>query len=90
MKRDERDELILTVGVCLFVTSIFLLLCLGLFSGLNSKGYVCDTETWYKCCNNVPCSDTYYDSKNDRCVFTLCENNYIFTNKNDCYYKPTN
>ena len=84
-----KEDLIFIVFIYLVVISVLLLVCLSLLSGFNSKGYVCDTEVCYKCCNNVPCSDTYYDFNNDRCVLTLCESS-IFTNKNNCYYKPTN
>jgi hypothetical protein len=37
------------------------------------------------CCNGCPCSDTYYNSGENLCHLTLCENS-PFTNKSQCSY----
>lgn len=49
------------------------------------------TEAYQKCCGGNLCSDTYYDNKNNRCVYSLCEQSIfttLFGNKSDCYYAP--
>jgi hypothetical protein len=38
------------------------------------------------CCNGCPCSDTYYDSSDDTCHLSLCENT-PFTENKDCVYQ---
>ena len=36
-----------------------------------------------KCCDNKPCSDTYYDIEKDLCILTLSGNTYK-PNNNSC------
>ena len=40
------------------------------------------------CCDGQICSDTYYDAKNDVCVLTLCQHDFLLFNKSQCHYKP--
>ena len=35
-----------------------------------------EDETFSKCCNNTPCSDTYYSQEDNLCHLVLCENLY--------------
>lgn len=47
-------------------------------------------ETFGKCCNNTPCSDTYYDREKNVCVLSLCENSQLgfWGNRTKCEYQP--
>ena len=45
--------------------------------------------TYLNCCNNSPCSDTYYTPENNLCHLVLCENLYGKNNPK-CVYQGAN
>ena len=54
---------------------------------LNQTKDVLDEHLSYcMCCDNKPCSDTYYNKVSEKCVLTLSGETYNPTNnKSDCY-----
>jgi len=72
-------EIIMGVSIILVVISVFLL-------SLNSMKL---ENTYIRCCNNQPCSDTYYTAEDNKCHLSLCEQS-PFTNKSQCIYDGAN
>ena len=71
---------------------IVIIISVTLIKGEQKYGDVSYNEfrnlTYEKCCDGVPCTDTYYDEEEKVCVLTLCVNNPFIFNKEKCRYEP--
>ena len=76
------------VGWCVLIFALMgFVLCLILslwFPQINECNLSCQ-----KCCNAVPCTDTYYSQEDGMCHLVLCENSKLpFQSKTKCVYEP--
>ena len=61
------------IYLLIFCIAMALLLFAFDIAFVKSKAKI---ETFSKCCNNTPCSDTYYSQEDNLCHLVLCENLY--------------
>jgi hypothetical protein len=74
--------LLVLLGIILAITTIIVanLAEVGYPQSLYQPG-----GTYYECCDNQTCSDTYYEAETDDCHLVLCEHN-VFSDKSRCKY----
>ena len=79
IRKTDYLTILITIGLIAFCIGCFLIVMDSVVESVKQNIY-------YKCCNNVPCSDTYYTLEDNTCHLTLCENNSFIFNKTKCLY----
>ena len=67
---------------CLFVIAMVLSIGIIVLSSITKS----PQYTYACCCDNKPCTDTYYNVDDNTCHLILCEHN-LFLNRSECIYK---
>jgi hypothetical protein len=82
MKENTKENIwgliVVIIGMALIISVLFLV--------MNKQGKVYKQFVYHECCNDNPCTDTYYVAENNTCHLTLCEN-LLFKNKSECVYQ---
>ena len=82
----KTETLINILIICILYIGIFLFFLI--VSLTTNYPQECDLSC-QKCCNAVPCTDTYYSQEDGMCHLVLCENSKLpFQSKTKCVYEP--
>jgi hypothetical protein len=82
MKEETKEKILVLIGVIICIAFIISLI----FLVMNKQGSVYKQFVYHECCNDNPCTDTYYVAKDNTCHLTLCEN-MLFKNQSECVYQ---
>ena len=92
----EKNKKIVKFSILVLFSFLILLTLVGFFLFIVDTAleieYIHGLEaqlTYLNCCNNTPCTDTYYTSEDNLCHLVLCENLYGKNNPK-CVYQGAN
>jgi len=80
-KKDDSNYILIIIIIALVIF---------VFTTWLDKSYNISPEqqlSYLYCCDNMTCSDTYYDVKDDKCHLTQCPQK-VFGKEKECIYEP--
>ena len=76
---------ILLIGIGVIITVAVLVIGFSVAIPVMNTGI-----TQIQCCNNSPCTDTYYTAKDNLCHYVLCEGSWDMMLGTNCTYPGAN